>query len=685
MSASGDVRRIGLAALVGMTAPGPKPLLAQDPMPAEFQGDWVPATATCQAPARFRVAESRFMLINGRDSQEYGDLELASGYFGPEYNGMQQVAIPEFNGDQPFRATFNAGEKKNAAVLEIYTEMQGVSNPTVLAIQAKAKRLSQRFPLNNVVLKKCASPGGAGQGAAAAPARSAQVCRDRSTCSEIQTMAIAVEDFRITTSGGSRFAAVTLRITNKSAGPLTVGYVQGSGLVTDDRGNRYMVSGPVRGLGEISASTFDPKFTLQPGEAGDARMEFAWSAARNQIFGTVFALDLAMRDIVPETAGQYRLGQERTWRWTGLQSMSDNGPQVAATPASMPASNPPPARAAIADPCADDGGCSFANPVVAQVTQVSVTKVSRYQFVKLNVRFRNLGDRPVVLCYTAGSAAASDDRGNRYVVGAGGVKGIGICTGRVADPQFALGPDQSREATFEYAVKLTGATILGTVWTASFTANELELLPGNQIRTGRELLLSFRDLAAGNGSRGDAAAAPAAGGLAARGEGDACGDTKWCDDTGVFMAQVTRVTPTKAGRYQFVALDVKVTNLLGEPLVLCYLNGSAAGSDDRGNRYVVRNERVKGIGICAAGTADPQFRLGPRESRSWTIDYYTGIVRTTVIGTEWKADLTLQRLQLLEANQLQRAGNYSVGFEGLTGQARGGGLLGEVQKLIRKK
>ena len=684
MSASGEGRRLGLAMLAGMAVLGPRSLIAQDPMPAEFQGDWVPATTTCQAPARFRVTESRFTLINGRDSQEYGDLELASGYFGPDYDGIQQVAIAEFNGDQPFRATFNANEKKNAVVLEIYTEMQGVSNPAVLAIQAKAKRLSQRFPLNNVVLKKCA--GGAGPGAAAAaPARSVQVCRDRATCSEIQTMAIAVEDFRITASSGSRFAVVTLRITNKSAGPLTVGYVQGSGLVTDDRGNRYLVSGPVRGLGEINASTFDPKFTLQPGESGDARMEFAWSAARNQIFGTVFALDLAIRDIVPETAGQYRLGQERTWRWEGLQSRSDNGSQVAATPAAMPASTPPAARAAIADPCGEDGGCSFANPVVAQVTQMSVTKASRYQFVKLNVRFRNLGNQPIVLCYTAGSAAASDDRGNRYVVGAGGVKGTGICSGRVADPQFALAPGQSREATFEYALKLTGATILGTVWTASFTANELELLPGNQIRIGRELLLSFRDLSAGGGSRGAVAAAPAAGELTTRGEGEACGDTKWCDDAGVFMAQVTRVTPTRAGRYQFVALDVKVTNLLDEPLVLCYLNGSAAGSDDRGNRYVVRTERVKGIGICAAGAADPQFRLGPRESRSWAIDYYTGIVRTTVIGTEWKADFTLQRLQLLEANQLQRAGDYAASFAGLTGQARGGGLLGEVQKLIRKK
>jgi hypothetical protein len=681
--ASGEVRRIGLAALAGLVALGPRPAIAQDPMPPEFQGDWVAATATCQAPARFRVTESRFTLINGRDSQEYGDLEIASGYFGPEYNGIQQVAIAEFNGDQPFRATFNAGEKKNAVVLEIYTEMQGVTNPTVLAIQAKAKRLSQRFPLNNVVLKKCASPGGAGQGAAAVPARSAQICQDRSICSEIQTMAVAVEDFRITTSGGSRFAAVTLRITNKSAGPLTLGYVQGSGLVTDDRGNRYQVTGPVRGLGEITASTFDPKFTLQPGESGDARMEFTWSGARNQFFGTVFALDLAIRDIVPETAGQYRLGQERTWRWEGLRSRDDNAPQVAAAPAAMPASAAPSARPAITDPCADDGACSFANPVVAQVTQVTVTKASRYQFVKLNIRIRNLGDQPVVLCYTAGSAAASDDRGNRYVIGANGVKGIGICTGRVADPQFALAPDQSREATFEYAVGITRATILGTVWTASFTANELELLPGNQIRTGRELLLSFRDLAAGNRPGGGVAAAPAAGGPATRGEGDACGDTKWCDDAGIFMAQVTRVTPTRAGRYQLLALNVKVTNLLDEPLVLCYLGGSAVGSDDRGNRYVVRN--VQGIGTCTGGAADPQFRLGPKDSRSWTIEYYTGIVRTTVIGTEWKADFTLQRLQLLEANQLQRAGDHATSFEGLTGQARGGGLLGEVQKLIRKK
>jgi hypothetical protein len=40
---------------------------AQDKVPAQFQGDWVPATAGCDSAVRFRVAESKMTLINGAD------------------------------------------------------------------------------------------------------------------------------------------------------------------------------------------------------------------------------------------------------------------------------------------------------------------------------------------------------------------------------------------------------------------------------------------------------------------------------------------------------------------------------------------------------------------------------------------------------------------------------------------
>lgn len=132
---------------------------AQDVIPPEFHGDWVPATATCESPARFRVTGTEMTLINGEDSQTYGDLAISHGFFGPEYAGISVVAIPEFNGSQPFTVYFNADEQKDVTRLGIYYEMQGPSNPQLDAIQNAAKDLADRFPLNLIDLKKC--PAGA--------------------------------------------------------------------------------------------------------------------------------------------------------------------------------------------------------------------------------------------------------------------------------------------------------------------------------------------------------------------------------------------------------------------------------------------------------------------------------------------------------------------------------------------
>jgi len=129
---------------------------AQDKVPPQFQGDWVPVTAACTSAVRFRVAESRMTLINAADKADYGDLGLSSSFFGPEYNGISVVYLPELNGNNPpFTVYFNADEKKGITKVDIYTEMPGPMNAPGRALQAAAKKLATRFPLNKVPLKKC--------------------------------------------------------------------------------------------------------------------------------------------------------------------------------------------------------------------------------------------------------------------------------------------------------------------------------------------------------------------------------------------------------------------------------------------------------------------------------------------------------------------------------------------------
>jgi hypothetical protein len=135
--------------------------IAQDKLPPEVQGDWVLATATCDSPVRFRAEESQMTLINGKDSESYDDIGVTYSYFGPEYQGPSFVSIPHFNSDQPFTVFFNADDQKDVTKLDIYQKIEGTTNPKVIALQAAAKKLAERFPLNLVPLKKCPSAGAA--------------------------------------------------------------------------------------------------------------------------------------------------------------------------------------------------------------------------------------------------------------------------------------------------------------------------------------------------------------------------------------------------------------------------------------------------------------------------------------------------------------------------------------------
>lgn len=152
-------RGVAYAAALPLAAGlGPAPALAtDDPVPAEQHGEWVPVTAGCESPSRFRVEERRMTLVNGKDSQSWGNIGVTHTYFGPDYEGISFVAMPELDsGEAPFTVFFNADDKPGVTKVEIYTEMQGVLPPQVKAIQARAKKLADRFPaLNQAPLRKC--------------------------------------------------------------------------------------------------------------------------------------------------------------------------------------------------------------------------------------------------------------------------------------------------------------------------------------------------------------------------------------------------------------------------------------------------------------------------------------------------------------------------------------------------
>jgi hypothetical protein len=148
-----------------------------------------------------------------------------------------------------------------------------------------------------------------------------------------------------------------------------------------------------------------------------------------------------------------------------------------------------------------------------QVSASAMSAGTRHQSVALNVRFRNVSDKPVILAYRAGSGAALDNFGNGYTWGRPGthdtsVKGIGMVAGRSVDTQFALTPGQTRNATFNI-IRFNAAPPIGNAWNYDLVIDEVEVLPGQVVRTARQNSLSFANLTSGtfSGSQATAAAA----------------------------------------------------------------------------------------------------------------------------------------------------------------------------------
>jgi hypothetical protein len=137
---------------------------AEGAVPAEFQGTWVPTKSSCESQVRMLVGPERLTLVNGRDSEVLGGIEMAGpGYFPPDYRGIMAVLITEFSGHQPATATFNVGEKKGAGQVEFAPVVQGATNAQGRAYNARISKLklAKRFPLDKALLKKCAAGSGA--------------------------------------------------------------------------------------------------------------------------------------------------------------------------------------------------------------------------------------------------------------------------------------------------------------------------------------------------------------------------------------------------------------------------------------------------------------------------------------------------------------------------------------------
>lgn len=167
--------------------------------------------------------------------------------------------------------------------------------------------------------------------AALAPAHpvagQASGCAGQTGCIEVASFTATVTGFRPAAQGGAPTVALTLELRNKSPRPLVVGYLENTGVATDDRGNRYTIaSGEVGGIGVVSTNSFDPRFVLQPGASGVVNLQFVSAGAGSAASGSSWNIEIGIREIDKLSEKQYRLGKAHLLQFRGYRGTGGAAP-----------------------------------------------------------------------------------------------------------------------------------------------------------------------------------------------------------------------------------------------------------------------------------------------------------------------------------------------------------------------
>lgn len=331
-----------------------------------------------------------------------------------------------------------------------------------------------------------------------------EACPATMPCVALRDFTASVIDTRISTDGKKKVVTATVRFRNNTDRALILGYVDGSGVATDDRGNRYTVrdTTAVRGMGVISGTSFDSKFELQPGENADARFELSWKPDRGAKPGSSFDFDFTVREIEAQADESLRLGREHALLFAGAGQAPRAAPATAAAVPAVPAASaapalgPAPAPVALAAPppsCAQRTNCFDAGNFIAEVAQLRSGQGSHvhYTAVRVTLRIKNTGTTPLILAYKHGSGKMLDEHGQVYTVAhANEVTGIGLATGSRTDAQFQLAPGEARNATIALQRRSVN-TPEGSSYSLDLALEQVELMSANSVRTVRQHAVSF--------------------------------------------------------------------------------------------------------------------------------------------------------------------------------------------------
>jgi hypothetical protein len=340
------------------------------------------------------------------------------------------------------------------------------------------------------------------------------------------------------------------------------------------------------------------------------------------------------------------------------------------------------APAAPASVCGGDSSCTEVSAFAMSVVEFRATLQGNWKVLTTTLRFRNKLNRPLALGYVVGSGGATDDRGNRYIVKDGDIRGIGVIS-QQPDAKFVMAPGDTGDARF--TLVWGGQGIYGSTFDLDLTVREIVQVGNGQTTLGPEYPLQIVGLVDGARSAGPGVAqapgtAPAAGsapaigaapasttshpapggappaqtaspfGLPAPAGGAHCAAGATCYDAGSFTVTLGQTATAVSGKNQLVRLSLRVKNQTNQPLVLGYKAGTSTAVDEKGNRYTwgqpgAHDASAQGIGTLEGTRIDPQFQIAPGGTRDMQMVLTRFNAGSTPVGKTFTLDTVLVELK----------------------------------------
>ncbi|HTS83127.1 MAG TPA: hypothetical protein VMH40_21195 [Myxococcaceae bacterium] len=172
--------------------------------------------------------------------------------------------------------------------------------------------------------------------------------------------------------------------------------------------------------------------------------------------------------------------------------------------------------------------------------------------------------------------------------------------------------------------------------------------------------LSPSGVAGGTGG----AAAPAA-------PASVCNGDPNCTEVAAFGASVVEFRASLQGNYKTLTITLRFQNKLSRPLILGYIPASGGATDDRGNRYIVRDQDTRGIGyIHGRGNVDDKFQIAPGQTADARFLLIWG--GQQLFGNTFDLDLTVREIVPAGNGQSTLGPEYPLQIVGLVDGAKAG-------------